>query len=144
MGFWKTHPAQWPVGSLTLGGQAYTQTELLALLTMSVAGDASLNLADQLIAAKLNVANGSDPSAIASTVADADGLLAQFSGKLPYKVKPNSAAGRAMIRDANLLAQYDAGALTPTCSTVAVGESPDARTHAVATTRGSTAPPARA
>ena len=30
-GFWKTHPGAWPVTTLTLGSQSYTQAELLAL-----------------------------------------------------------------------------------------------------------------
>src|SRR5262249_50460875 len=30
-GFWKNHPDTWPVTSLTLGSQTYTQAELLAL-----------------------------------------------------------------------------------------------------------------
>jgi hypothetical protein len=45
--------------------------------------DASLVLAHQLVAAKLNIANGSDPTIIATTVAAADRLLALFGDKLP-------------------------------------------------------------
>jgi hypothetical protein len=44
-------------------------------------------LAKQLIAAKLNIANGSDPAPISSTVTHADSLLSGFTGKLPYNVK---------------------------------------------------------
>ena len=47
-------------------------------------GDASLVLAGQLIAAKLNLANGSDPAPVSGTIDDADALLSGFSGKLPY------------------------------------------------------------
>jgi hypothetical protein len=36
-----------------------------------------------LVAAKLNIANGSDPTIIATTVAAADRLLALFGDKLP-------------------------------------------------------------
>ena len=113
MGFWKTHPAQWPVTSLTLGSQTYTQAELLTLLTTPVGGDASLILAEQLIAAKLNIANGADPTPISSTIADADSLLSGFAGKLPYNVRPNSDSGHTMIHDASVLAQYNGGALHP-------------------------------
>src|SRR5262249_62290498 len=73
-GFWKNHPSAWPVGILVLGSQTYTQGELLAVLQMRTAHDASLKLADQLIAAKLNIASGSDPTTIGTTVADADRL----------------------------------------------------------------------
>src|SRR2546426_951576 len=120
-GFWKTHPELWPVSSLTLGSQAYAQVELLTLLTARVGGDASLLLARKLIPAKLNIANGSDPTPIAATIADADGLLSDFAGKLRYDVDPSSATKRAMIHDASILAMYDGGALTPTCSTTATG-----------------------
>ncbi len=131
MGFWKTHPAQWPVASLTLGSQTYTQAELLPLLTTPVRGDASLILADQLIAAKLNIANGADPTLV-STIADADNLLSGFAGKLPYKVNPNSAVRQQMIHDATVLAQYNDGALTPRCSVVPADDAPDAKTHTIA------------
>src|SRR5262249_39117711 len=71
-GFWKNHPGAWPVISLTLGSQTYTQAELLALFDTPPRGDASVILAHQLIAAKLNIANGSNPAPISSTIADAD------------------------------------------------------------------------
>src|SRR5262245_61381251 len=65
-GYWKNHPGVWPLRSLVLGNatnpdHTYTQGELLALLQTAARGDASVILADQLIAAKLNVANGSNP-----------------------------------------------------------------------------------
>jgi hypothetical protein len=59
-GFWKNHTGAWPVTSLTLGRQTYTQAELLALFDTPPRGDASVILAQQLIAAKLNIANGSN------------------------------------------------------------------------------------
>ena len=78
-------------------------------------GDASLLLAHQLTAAKLNIANGSDPTPVASTIADADSSLSAFSGKLPYRVRTNSAAGQRMVNDASTLDSYNNGALTRTC-----------------------------
>ena len=57
-----------------------------------------LVLAHQLIAAKLNIANGSDPTTIATTVADADRLLAMFGDKLPYGVRRSSVLGHSMGR----------------------------------------------
>src|SRR5439155_2881467 len=117
LGFWKNHPELWPVSSLTLGSQAYAQAELLTLLTSPVAGDASVLLARQLIAAKLNLANGSDPTPITSTIADADGLLSGFAGKLPCGVRTNSATGQAMVHDSSTLDQYNSGGLTPACGT---------------------------
>ena len=58
-GYWKNHSSLWPVSSLILGGFSYTQDELLGIFNSSPKGDATLILAHQLIAAKLNVANGS-------------------------------------------------------------------------------------
>jgi hypothetical protein len=117
-GFWKNHPAAWPVGTLMLGSQTYSERELLAVLRTPIGrsgSDASLSLAHQLIAAKLSIANGSDPTVIAGTVAHADRLLAAFGGKLPYGVRPSSALGRAMVGDAGLLDAYNSGRQTPTC-----------------------------
>ena len=115
-GFWKKHPSAWPVTTLVLGSQTYTQSELLAVLRARHSGaDASLLLARQLIAAKLNVANGSDPTTIGMTVADADRLLATFGGRLPYGVPPSSALGGSMIGDRAALGRYNAGRDTPTC-----------------------------
>src|SRR5206468_5345555 len=75
LGYWKTHPAVWPVTTLTLGTVSYTQAELLAILKtnpgIGTKSDASLILADQLIAAKLNVANGSNPCLFADAIAAA-------------------------------------------------------------------------
>src|SRR5262249_3487102 len=61
-GFWKNHPSAWPVGTLMLGSQTYTEGELLGVLRMRTGGDASLKLAHQLIAAQLSIANGADPT----------------------------------------------------------------------------------
>ncbi len=78
-GFWKNHPGAWPVTSLTLGGITYTQAQLLAILNTPIGAGkkagASLILADQLIAALLNIANGSDSAPISATIADAQSLL---------------------------------------------------------------------
>ena len=63
-GYWKNNPNAWPVESLTLGGQTYNKTDLLNILGTPIGkgtkADASLILADQLIAAKLNIENCAD------------------------------------------------------------------------------------
>jgi hypothetical protein len=88
-GYWKTHDAAWPVDTLVIGGQSYSQAELLDLLWTPVMGDGSLLLAHQLIAAMLNVANGATPT---GAIADADAWMAanaDADGRLPYGVPPN-------------------------------------------------------
>ena len=79
-GYWKNHsgikaniPNTWPVNNLTLGTVNYTQAQLIAIMQASTAGNGLLSLAQQLIAAKLNVANGASPAPQA--IADADALI---------------------------------------------------------------------
>jgi hypothetical protein len=82
-----------------LGNQNYSQSELLAVLNTPSNSDASLMiLARQLIAAKLNIFNSSNPAPAASAIADADGLLTGFTGKMSYGVKTTSAIGTNIVR----------------------------------------------
>ncbi len=76
-GFWKNHPDLWPPLALPmlLGTVSYTKTELLSIFNLPAGGNGLVSLAHQLIAAKLNLANGSDPTPIASTIAAADALI---------------------------------------------------------------------
>jgi hypothetical protein len=115
IGYWKNHSNAWPVNSLMLGSKTYTKAELLSILNNTGGGDASMILAVQLIAAKLNIAAGSDPAPIASTITHADGLLSPFSGKLPYHVAPSSNIGQMMVSDGSTLDNYNNGRLTPRC-----------------------------
>jgi len=112
-GFWKNRPAAWPVTSLTVGSATYTQADLLTILGTPMRGDASLILADQLIAAKLNLARGSNPTPIRATIPDADGLLI---GQPPFNVDPASATGQRMVDDSRVLDAYNNGELTPNCA----------------------------
>jgi hypothetical protein len=97
---WKHIPGAWPVAFLRLGGPTYTKRDLLAILSTSVESsvspDASMFLANELIAAKLNIARGLDPGPVAATIADADRLLSGLNGKLPYHVTPASPGGQKM------------------------------------------------
>ena len=120
VGFWTTHSSAWPVNSLTLGSQSYTEGELLAILNTPVgrgnAADASVMLARELISTKLDIANGSDATPVSATITDSDQLLSQFNGKLPYHVKPSSSVGQAMVHDNGRLQDYEHGKLTPHCA----------------------------
>lgn len=113
-GFWKNHPDAWPVSSLTLGTVTYTEAQLITILKTPVAGDASLNLAHQLIAAMLNVDNGSNPAPISATITDANGDLG--TGTIPEGIAPSSTLGADMVDDANTLDSYNSGTLTPGCT----------------------------
>ena len=114
-GFWKNHAARWPVESLDLGTETYTKAELLALLRTPPRGDASVILAHQLVAAKLNVANGSDATPIVVALADADALLSAHPGKLPYRVRSSTAEGQSMAGVAQTLDDYNNRLFTPSC-----------------------------
>jgi hypothetical protein len=115
-GYWKNHTSAWPVDSLELGGRTYTMSELLALLKAPTRGDASRILAKQLIPAKLNIANGSNPDPVAEVIESADELLATYSGKLPYSVHPSTADGHTMVHYARILDAYNNKMLTPSCT----------------------------
>jgi len=116
-GFWKNHVSSWPVTSLMLGSQTYNQTELINLLHTSVGGDASINLAHQLIAAKFNVLNGTNPATAGGAIAAADAVLSTFSGKLPYNVAPSSTVGAQMVAIARQLDFFNSdGAAQPGCT----------------------------
>lgn len=85
-GYWKTHGPKscrkgnnmntWPVDSLTLGTVTYDAAQLCAILNRSPGGKGGTNglvsLAHQLIAVKLNLANGANGSSISNLISQAD------------------------------------------------------------------------
>jgi len=120
-GYWK-NTATWPVTELTLGGQLYTQAELLILFNTPVGGDASLNLTHQLIAAILNVADGDDPVVSSGVIAQANALLAAYPGKLPFNIPSSSSDGLTMVSLGVVLDAYNSGQLTVNCNLTATPE----------------------
>jgi hypothetical protein len=88
-GYWKTHgpvgcltgnnETAWPAdvlaNGLTLGTVGYTADELCSIFNKPAAGNGLISLAHQLIAAKINVANGADDTEVAQCIADADALI---------------------------------------------------------------------
>jgi len=69
-GYWRTRPNAWPVTSLALGAVTYQAAQLTAILDNPAQGNGLVILAHQLIAAKLNIANGADPTDVAATKRD--------------------------------------------------------------------------
>ncbi|MCK4450879.1 MAG: hypothetical protein KAX26_09835, partial [Anaerolineae bacterium] len=65
----------------------------------------------QLIAARLNVANGAGNSTIAATIAAANTWLAHYAGRLPYDVSPSLPEGQEAVALANTLEQFNDGGL---------------------------------
>ena len=116
-GFWKNHSAAWPVATLTIGGVAYTEAQLLTVLNKSVGGDAVLILADQLIASLLNVASGATTTpAVAAAIADAQTLLTGINLLSHTLVKTSSALGQKMVNDATILDNFNNAAFSPGCT----------------------------
>ena len=74
-GYWRNHPNAWPVTSLTLGTVNYQAAELMAILDDPARGNGLVIVVHQLIAAKLNIANGADPSAVQQAITDADNMI---------------------------------------------------------------------
>ena len=86
-GYWDTHGPDpkggndytWPepprTAGLSLGTVPYMPTQLQSILREAPKGNGLVSLAHQLIAAKLNIANGADDSAIAATITAADALI---------------------------------------------------------------------
>lgn len=100
-GYWKNHASAWPVSSLTLGTVNYTKAQLLSILNAPVKGNGLISLAHQLIAAKLNIANGASSGSIASTITSATTLI---GGKVIPPVgsgflSPNSASSLTKALD---------------------------------------------
>jgi hypothetical protein len=75
IGYWKNHTGAWPVTNLTLGTVNYTAAEILSILNQPAGGNGLIILAHQLIGTKLSVANGADPTAVASQIAAADAMI---------------------------------------------------------------------
>ena len=75
-GYWKHH-GQWPVNQLQLGNRIYNRQELQSILGRSraVRGNGLVELAQEEIAAKLNIANGANGTCIEQTLAAADALI---------------------------------------------------------------------
>lgn len=77
-GYWVNHPEDWPVQSLTLGGITYTKAEAIDVLKRPTKGDKTYSMAAQLIAAKLNLANGTNATCIGADVVAADEWLKKY------------------------------------------------------------------
>ncbi|UCE03254.1 MAG: hypothetical protein JSW67_03440 [Candidatus Latescibacterota bacterium] len=74
-GYWKNHPEAWPVSGLQLGDVDYTKSELLDILKQPARGNGLVFLSHQLIATKLNIQNGANPTLIQSAVDAAEQLI---------------------------------------------------------------------
>jgi photosystem II stability/assembly factor-like uncharacterized protein len=116
-GYWKNHSSKWSASALPmmLGTlNSYDQSELLSLFNAAPRGDASIILAHQLMAAKLNVANGSPvPTVVADAISDADAAIGELV--IPAGIKAQHPLRATMITLASILDDYNNQLLTPNC-----------------------------
>jgi hypothetical protein len=77
-GFWKNHPEAWTLDPIVIGGVTYTKDQALLLLDPSSSKDKTITMFSSLLSAKLNVAFGTDPSCVASTIVLADAWMVQY------------------------------------------------------------------
>ena len=109
MGYWMNHPEAWPVEEIEIGGVTHTKEDAIIILETPPEGDATYILAHQLIAAKLNVANGAESNGLGDTITDADAwLTANIFGSDP--TDPARAQGIAL---AEVLDDFNNGLLGP-------------------------------
>jgi hypothetical protein len=130
----------WPVGQLIVGNPfgspplVYSEAGARNILRMAPASDASINLARQLIASKLNFFFGT-PRIVFTTLTPTGVLLmlveADYSdvlldtGALPLRIDPTSSLGQTMVSEADLLYNYNSGAMvTHNPDGTCVGEFP--------------------
>lgn len=78
-GYWKNHPDEWPVESLTLGGVTYTKAEAIEMMNSS-GGDKRITMFRALAATALNLYSGCECSDICDTANAADEWLTEFGG----------------------------------------------------------------
>ncbi|MES2774409.1 MAG: choice-of-anchor Q domain-containing protein [Bacteroidota bacterium] len=121
-GHWKNNPDSWPASGLPmmLGTISYTKAQLLVILKTPVGSgnkaDASIILAYQLIAAKLNIANGATASQpVLNAIAAADAAIA--GNAIPMGTRTNTTLGKTMTSLAATLEQYNSGLLNIDCYT---------------------------
>jgi len=111
-GYWKNHTESWPVvDGLEIGGIVYNNSALLDILnTPPKKGNSNLILGHQLIAALLNIANGSDSSVISDELIAADAYLTGEDLTVPDFQKDTSMNALSGILD-----DYNNRLLTPDC-----------------------------
>lgn len=109
-GYWKNHLGDWPVNSITIGGVTYDARQARNLMKRPPKGDQTWTLYRQLIAAMLNVANGTCPDCIQATIDAANLWLVSYP--LGSGVKGSSSAWQDSGEDLkDTLEAYNQGML---------------------------------
>jgi len=109
-GYWKNHSAVSSPQTLMLGAVSYSESQLIQILNRPAQGNGLVTLAHQLIAAKLNIANGADPSAVWQTVIDADSMI---GGLLVPPVGNGTLSPKQTGDLTDTLTEYNEGTIGP-------------------------------
>ena len=107
-GYWKQHPEAWPNATVTVGGTVYTLQAAIDLMMAPTAGNKWLNMFEQVVAAKLNLAIGTDPSCISVDLAAADTWLGTHEGT---RVRANSDGWQSIEATFEMIDAYNNGEL---------------------------------
>lgn len=123
-GYWKTHPNEWPVDSLMIGGRTLSKAQILFLLRLPERGDKTKHLFRELVAAKLNIAAGNDDSCIIETIDAVDAFLSRLS--LNSVLKASSLNWKRIFPAVKRLADYNEGQLcAPAADDNSMGDDDD-------------------
>ena len=114
-GYWLNHPAGWCMDTIQIGCATYTRVQAIAIMRHNSSQDKTYSLAQQLIAAKLNITcKQTNSSCIANAITAADSWLC--SHPVGSGVKANSSAWQAIKTTYTAIVNYESGTLcAPSC-----------------------------
>ena len=116
--YWKNHSSEWNVDAIPMKlgtTYSYSKPQLQAILNASAGNDPSKKLAQELIAAKLNIANNSYAPEIVPTILEADNIIGNRQIPIVPLIASNSVQGNQMNTLENKLSTYNNEMLTPHC-----------------------------
>jgi hypothetical protein len=108
-GYWKNHPDAWPAETITIGDVLYQKPDAIFEMSRPTKGDKTRTMFRALVATKLNIMIGNDPSCILDAVAAADAWM--IENPLGSRVKGNSAAWSEGEPMKDMLDDYNNGLL---------------------------------
>jgi len=109
------HPQAWCIETIQLGCMTYTQAQAMVIMRHNSSQDKTYSLAQQLIAAKLNLnCKASNPSCVTGLIAAADNFLCAHP--VGSGVSANSAAWQQIKATYSALEKYNTGkSCAPSC-----------------------------
>jgi hypothetical protein len=139
LGYWRTHNATFPGGapldgtwnllplaelsgfftntgappSYPLAGPNTPPFTWYSVFWTAPKGNAYYNLSQQYMAAKLNILNGADPTAVSSAITTAEGLFATYTPAAINSLKGNFSLRQQFISLAGTLGSYNEGTIGP-------------------------------